>query len=101
MELEFDFSIEIPADNISDSNLIETTKGVLECYQVLTGKSFIKETSKVVYNRYDDLDWTQKSGFTERTDIVSFGTKMLPGAGGFYYATYADGTHEIKHIDED
>lgn len=96
--MDFEYVIDIPSDITTLNQIVESTNSLLVCYK---NPDIDKaKAAQIVLGKYSDLNWGDINSFTDRSDIVSFGTKMLPGAGGFYYANFEDGSHIIDHIDE-
>lgn len=90
--MKFDFVIDIPKSITSNAKIVQYVDGVLA--GISTNDSHSAETP---LSDYTNLTWIDKEA--EENDVVSFGTKMLPGAGPFYFANHEDGTSEIGHID--
>ena len=93
--IEFDYIIDVPSD-VTLPQMIESVNAWLS---VLSSNPQDQEkTANADYTHYEALDWEDRESFQNREDISTYGVKMLPGAGAFYYANYADDTHAVQHI---
>lgn len=54
--------------------------------------------AEIVLGDYSDIIWSSDDPEIDLTDIESWGTKTLPGAGAFYFANYEDGYPTIGHL---
>lgn len=86
----FEQTIDIP--RVSDNSLFEDVRSYLNSQGILAGKE-----AEVPYGVYDTLDWQNLPGLSE-DDIISWGTKTLPGAGAFYFANHESGNPSLGHL---
>lgn len=48
---------------------------------------------------YSNLSWVSKAAPEELEDAITWGSKTLPGAGGFYYKNPEDNNPIMGHLD--
>ena len=93
--MQIEYVIEIPPGIRTNSSITQYVDGVLS--QMNNDEA---QDAPTPLSHWDELEWGEIQHAAEN-DVVSFGTKMLPGAGPFYFANHADGKSEIGHIDRD
>lgn len=91
--MKIDFVIDIPPSIKSFSQIVQYVDGVLS--NINTQES---QSAPTPLSHYQELEWDVPK-VADTNDVTSFGTKMLPGAGPFYFANHEDGSSEIGHID--
>lgn len=77
---------------VADNSFFEDTRS----YLTNQGLEYGKE-AEIVLGSYADLNWSSVPGLSD-TDITSWGTKTLPGAGAFYFANHEDGNPTMGHL---
>ena len=96
--MKFEYILEVPPTLTTETQLVEFTTSILNQFQ--NENHTVGESATITLGDYTNLSWLPNSGFTDKDDIESFGIKMLPGAGGFYYAKLTDKTTILEHIAE-
>ena len=92
MSLPYEFIV----PDVPGGQFYETTASILEISSLEDS-----EYAVVNFGFYDDLSWNSKQPPLSDTSIVSWGTKMLPGAGPFYFSNGEDGYPTLGHLDTD
>lgn len=95
--MTFEYILDVPANLTSEGQLVEFTQGLLNAFQA--ENSTRGKSAQIPLGLYTDLSWNPNPGFQDK-QVQSLGFKMLPGAGGFYYANFKDETHVIAHMNE-
>lgn len=98
--MTIEFSISIPSTLNTQAKIIEATNAWLS---LLNTGEVTNKKAEVFLADYADLTWENRSAFPpepigDEPEVVSWGVKMLPGAGAFYFANFDDETHVIDHI---
>ena len=84
-------TIELPA--VADNSFFEDTRSYITNQGLEIGKE-----AEIALGSYADLNWSSTPGLSDE-DVISWGTKTLPGAGPFYFANHEDGNPTIGHLD--
>lgn len=98
--MTIEYSISIPSALNSQAKIIEATNAWLS---VLNTGNVSDKQAEAFLADYAALTWGDRSPFPPEPEegdpeVTSWGVKMLPGAGAFYFANYDDETHVIDHL---
>ena len=94
--MAIEFSISVPPSMTNISQLVEATNAWLSQLYTHDTPSTDK-TAQVNLANYSSLTWADRAAFPN-LPVASWGVKMLPGGGGFFFANYDDDTHVLVHI---
>jgi hypothetical protein len=90
--MNIEYVIDIPA--LADPKLYESRSAIL--FEALPE---LAKSAEIILGAYQGLIWATGTGAPIIEDATTWGTKMLPGAGPFYFANTEEGTPTLAHLD--
>jgi len=90
--MNIEFIVDVPA--LADPKLYESRDAIL--FEALPD---LDKSAQIILGAYENLIWATGTGASIIEDATTWGTKMLPGAGPFYFANTEEGTPTLSHLD--